>query len=320
MGKSASEPRPNPVDLSSPRLLLLGASGQVGNAWQQWLSDRVSLSCPVQAPTREELDLRDLAAVRDCILRTAPDLIVNAAAYTAVDQAECEPEEAHALNAALPAVLARSAHDVGAVLLHYSTDHVFAGMGDQAHREDDPLQPLSIYGRTKAMGESGIREHLARHLILRTSWVMGPHGHNFLKTVLKLATEQAHLRVVDDQVGTPTPARLLAAMGWLAWQHCVHAEATSPPSTPWGLYHLTPRGSTTKWAYARFIVNEARAQGWRLRTGPEQVMPITSADHSSPAPRPHNARLDVSRFERTFQVTLPSWEEGVRTTLVELKD
>jgi dTDP-4-dehydrorhamnose reductase len=299
-------------------LLLLGGSGQVGTAWQRLLQHD-GAQVHVQAPTRQALDLADQDAVSNWVLRQRPQLIVNAAAYTAVDKAESEPDLAHALNAALPTTLAQAAQVVGASLIHYSTDYVFAGTGEHPHRELDPVQPLSVYGKTKAQGETGIREHLARHLILRTSWVMGSHGGNFLKTMLRLAAERDALRVVADQVGVPTPASLLAQMGWHAWHTCLQREA-APHATPaWGLYHLAPRGDTNWCDYARWVLREALARGWTLKAGPMQVSPITTADYPTPAQRPLNSRLDVSHFEQTFDVTLPDWQDGVRHTLDELR-
>lgn len=300
------------------RVLLLGGSGQVGAEWQRLWAPRAT-SIHVQAPTRQELDLADAQAVRACMLQQRPQLIVNAAAYTAVDKAESEPDQAHAINAVMPTVLALCAHEVGAALIHYSTDYVFAGAGVQPHRENDPVQPLSVYGKTKALGEAGIRQHLPRHLILRTSWVMGSHGGNFLKTMLRLASERDSLRVVADQVGVPTPARLLAQMGWHAWQQCVAAEAAAASPPPWGLYHLAPRGETHWCDYARYVLSQALAKGWALKAGPDQVTPITTADYPTPAQRPLNSRLDVSHFEQTFGVTLPAWQDGVRSTLDELR-
>lgn len=300
------------------KVLLLGGSGQVGTAWRELLS-REPAPHLLLAPSRQELDLGHPEAVGAAVLQFGPDLIVNAAAYTAVDKAESEPELARTLNADLPTVLAQAAQASGSALLHYSTDYVFAGTGQQPHREDDPVQPLSVYGTTKAAGEAGVRGHLQRHLILRTSWVMGAHGGNFLKTMLRLAAEREQLRVVADQVGVPTSARLLADMGWRAWQHCAAQAASTPMSPPWGLYHLAPHGETTWCEYAQFIVGEALSRGWILKAGPGQVMPITTADYPTPARRPANSRLDTSRFERVFGVTLPHWQDGVRATLAELR-
>ena len=319
MGNTASGWRPSMADLSQPwRILLLGGSGQVGTQWQRLLAQS-GASTQWQAPTRLELDVADAQAVRDWVLDQRPHLIVNAAAYTAVDKAESEPELARALNATLPTVLAQTAHETGTALIHYSTDYVFAGTGHQPHREDDPVQPLSVYGTTKAQGEAGIRQHLPRHLILRTSWVMGSHGGNVLKTMLRLASERDALRVVADQVGVPTTASLLAQMAWLAWQRCVQTEMDARDTPSWGLYHLAPRGETNWCDYARYVLSEAQARGWTLKAGPAQVAPITTADYPTPAQRPLNSRLDVSHFEHTFGVTLPAWQDGVRATLDELR-
>ena len=297
------------------KVLLLGGSGQVGAEWRDLLAHG-DAAAQWWAPTRSELDLTHPQALRDAVLQYAPGLIVNAAAYTAVDKAESEPELAHAINAVVPTVLAQTAQSRGIGLLHYSTDYVFAGDGTQAHRETEPVQPLSVYGKTKAEGEAGIRQYLDQHLILRTSWVMGTHGGNFLKTMLRLAAEREHLRVVADQVGVPTPARLLAQMGWHAWLQC---QQKNPAAPSWGLYHLAPRGETNWCEYARFVLREAQSRGWPLKAGPDQVTPITTADYPTPAQRPANSRLDVSHFEQVFGVTLPPWQAGVLTTLDELR-
>jgi dTDP-4-dehydrorhamnose reductase len=298
-------------------LALLGGSGQVGFEWQRLLSQLPAGSLDVLIPSHQSLDLSQPDAVKAWLQTHRPALIVNAAAYTAVDKAESDADTAWAVNAGLPTVLAQYAQQHHARLLHYSTDYVFDGSGTHAHQEDEALHPLSVYGQTKAQGEAGIRQHLAQHLILRTSWVMGVHGGNFLKTMLRLAAEREQLRIVADQAGVPTPARLLARMGWHALEHCRSARLSRP--APWGLYHLAPRGETTWYDYARLVLAEAQARGWTLQAGPDNVTPIRTADFPTPARRPANSRLDVSRFEQTFGVVLPAWEDGVRTTLDELR-
>ena len=304
---------------NTPTLALLGGSGQVGSEWQRLLSQSSAESPRVLAPSHQTLDLAQPGAVAAWLQTHRPQWIVNAAAYTAVDKAESDPDTAYAVNATLPTVLAQYAQEHGASLLHYSTDYVFDGCSSRPYREDDPVHPLSVYGRTKAEGEAGIRQHLTQHLILRTSWVMGVQGGNFLKTMLKLATERDQLRVVADQQGVPTPARLLAHMGWHALRQCHNARTQLPATAPWGLYHLAPRGETTWYHYARLVLAEASSRGWALQAGPDQVTPITTADFPTPARRPANSRLDISRFEQTFGVVLPSWEDGVRQTLDELR-
>jgi len=171
----------------------------------------------------------------------------------------------------------------------------------------------------EALGEAGIREHLTRYLILRTSWVMGAQGGNFLKTMLRQAAERESLRVVADQFGVPTPARLLAQLGWLAWQHCVRMESSTDLTPPWGLYHVAPRGETTWYDYARFMLSEALIRGWCLKAGPSRITPVPAAAYPSLAQRPTNSRLDVSRFEQAFNLVLPPWQDGVRDTLDELR-
>lgn len=318
------------------KIILLGSSGQVGSEWcrllgrppsgheEAWTAPApdVEDDCRlhVLAPSHRSLDLADPQHLREWLSTQQADIVINAAAYTAVDKAEAEPMLARAINATAPTVLAQWAQASGACLLHYSTDYVFDGLAQHAYLEGDPTNPLSVYGSTKADGERGIQQHLTRHLILRTSWVMGVHGGNFLKTMLRLATERDSLRVVADQYGVPTPARLLAQQGWRALRHCLQAEHTGQQvkASPWGLYHLTTRGVTTWFDYAAFVIGTAQTRGWPILAGPERIQPITTAQYPTPARRPANSRLDISRFEQTFNGLLPTWQESVLATLDEL--
>lgn len=293
---------------ASRRILLLGAGGQLGR--------ELALTLPalgaVTPADRSAVDLRDAGSVRAVMERLRPAVVVNAAAYTAVDRAESEPELAWAVNAVAPGILAEEAERLGACLVHYSTDYVFDGESATAYDEEDETNPLSVYGRSKREGERAVRAACRRHLILRTSWVFGVHGSNFLKTMLRLASERDVVRVVSDQAGTPTAARLIADATGTALTSLLRDDAEE---RRWGLYHLTADGSTTWHAYARYVVEKARALGFGLRAGPDQILPIGTAEYPTPARRPANSRLDTRRFRTAFGVTLPPWTTGVDDVL-----
>jgi dTDP-4-dehydrorhamnose reductase len=246
------------------------------------------------------------------VLQVRPDVVVNAAAYTAVDKAESEPELAEKVNAIAPGALAEAAALVGAAMVHFSTDYVFDGSGSRPWREDDSTGPLSVYGRTKLEGERRIAAALPRHLVLRTSWIYGARGGNFAKTMLRLARERDALKVVDDQVGAPTGADLLADVTAQALRPLLAGQA--PP----GIYHVAAAGETSWHAYARFVVGKAQQAGQVLKAGPEQVTAIPSSAFPTPARRPHNSRLDSTRFRATFGLHLPAWEQGVARMLEEI--
>ena len=284
------------------RILLLGKGGQVGRELQGPLAAIGDLL----AVDRTSGDLErpdDLAAL---VRRERPDVIVNAAAYTAVDKAESEPEKAGLVNAAAVAVLAGAAADLGATLVHYSTDYVFDGTKAGRYVESDRPNPLSVYGRTKLEGEQAVAASGCRHWIFRTTWVYAAHGHNFVRTMLRLARERDELRVVDDQFGAPTSARLIAAVT----ADCIdRLAAGAPPAT--GVYHLAPHGETTWCRFARMILATARDRGAAVRCGPENVVGITTADYPLPARRPANSRLDTTRLETALNIRLPEWQDDV---------
>ena len=278
-----------------PTILLTGARGQLGAA----LAVALVPHGEVVATDRSTLDLADASAVADAVRRVRPALIVNAGAYTNVDQAEREPGIADAVNGVAPGVLAEEARALGAVLIHYSTDYVFDGASRVPYVEDDPVAPLSAYGRSKVAGERAIRESGATALILRTSWVYGLSGRNFLLTMRRLASERPEIRVVDDQAGTPNWSRELAratarivanGLPWLAGRA--------------GVYHLSARGSTTWYGFARAILADVASV---------RIVPIATADYPTPATRPAYGVLGTARFERTFGFALPDW----RTSLAE---
>jgi dTDP-4-dehydrorhamnose reductase len=300
--------------LNPPRILLLGADGQVG-----WELRRALLPLGEVLPlNRAEADLGDVSALRAVLDRTRPQFIVNAAAYTAVDKAETEAELAHGINAAAPGLLAAWAAEHNAMLVHYSTDYVFDGAkpAPGSYTEADTPNPQSAYGRSKLAGEQAITASGCRHLILRTSWVYAARGGNFAKTMLKLAAQRDNLRVIADQFGAPTSAELLADVTALL----LHRLRTDPALAQQasGLYHLTAQGSTSWHGYAQFVIAAAAARGLPLRCASEQVQAITTADYPLPAPRPANSRLDSTKLQTTFGLFLPPWQTQVQRLIDEL--
>ncbi len=289
-------------------LLLLGKDGQVG--WE--LQRALPLLGPVVAVGRAECDLADPDAVRALVRRTAPRAIVNAAAYTAVDQAESDRAGAWRINAELPALLAGEAAALDAWLVHYSTDYVFDGSGEAPWRESDEPAPLGAYGRSKLDGEQAAQT-APRHLVFRTSWVFGAHGGNFLKTMLRLGRERDGLNVVADQWGAPTGAALIAD----ATAHALKAVLPDRDATG-GLFHLASDGVTNWHGYARHIMAEAARLGAPMRCTPDAVRPIPASAYPLPAPRPANSRLDTARLRSVFGLSLPSWESQATRVLETL--
>ncbi|KMN37978.1 dTDP-4-dehydrorhamnose reductase [Chromobacterium sp. LK1] len=294
----------------APTILLTGINGQLGHQLQSALAPLGT----VIALSRAELDLGQADSIRQALERHQPDIIVNPAAYTAVDRAESEPEQAHAVNAAAPALLAQWAARRQALLLHYSTDYVFSGAGERPWREDDAAEPRSVYGQSKWAGEQAVRAAAPRHLILRTSWVFGAHGGNFLKTILRLARERDSLSVVADQIGAPTSTALIADITVAL----LRAYLRDPAGFAYGSYHLAAQGETSWHGYAQLLTAEAVKQGCALRLRPADIAPIATADYPLPAPRPANSRLDCAKLQQTFGLALPRWEDGVKHVLAEL--
>jgi dTDP-4-dehydrorhamnose reductase len=299
-------------------ILLLGCNGQVGWELQRALAplgEVVALDFDTAGevapgvPARADFSRPDSLPALLHALR--PDIVVNAAAHTAVDKAESEPELARTINATAPGVLAREAAALGAWLVHYSTDYVFDGSGDAPRREDAATGPLSVYGRTKLEGEDAIRASGCRHLILRTSWVYAARGGNFAKTMLKLAAEREALKVISDQVGAPTGAELLADVT----AHALRRLQEQPQLA--GTYHCAAGGETSWHGYARFVLEQARAAGRTLKVAPEAVEAIPTSAYPTPAQRPLNSRLDTTKLQRTFGLHLPPWQQGVRRMLAE---
>jgi len=293
------------------KILLTGKQGQVGFELQRALA----FLGEVYAVDYAECDLADPSAIRALVRSCKPDLIVNPAAYTAVDKAESEPERAHAINAVAPGVFGEEAAKRGAWVVHYSTDYVFDGSKPGAYTETDLANPQSVYGRTKREGEIALQESGAQHLILRTSWVVGVYGENFARTILRLARERDGLNVVADQYGAPTSAALLADV---TAQLVRQAQREGTDTFPFGLYHLVAGGETTWCDYARLVVSEALAAGKPFKLSPDAIRPVSSSEYPTAAKRPANSRLDTSKLRSTFELELPDWQCGVRRILQQI--
>lgn len=295
------------------KILLTGISGQVGHALQQAFSEHHTLFGELVCLDRNQLDLSDQQAIRDVVQTIKPDLIINPAAYTAVDKAEMEPGLAYAINAVAPGVLAEESAKLGARLIHFSTDYVYAGNKVGLYVEDDATAPLSVYGKSKLAGEEAIRSVGLPHLIFRTSWVYGAYGKNFLNTILRLAKERDQLRIVGDQAGAPTSSHSIAdtiVQVLSQWDGDVS-----------GVYHLVNAGFTTWHGFATAIVEEyshlRSVKGWQpLKVQVENIQAITTAEYPTPAVRPANSCLDCHRLHRDFSVTIPNWRDAL---IAELK-
>ena len=295
-------------------VLLLGADGQLG-----WELRRALLPLgELVALGRQQADLSDAPGLRALLQRLRPAVIVNAAAYTAVDRAQAEPQAAARINTEAPALLARYAADSGAWLVHYSTDYVFDGDTPRAWRESDAPAPRSVYGRTKLEGEQAIRASACAHLILRTSWVFAARGANFAKTMVRLAREREQLRVVADQIGAPTGAELIADVTALALHRLLREPQLARENA--GLYHLSSAGSTSWHAYARHVLRHVASRGMQLRCDPERVQAISTAEYPLPAPRPADSRLDCSALRQWLGISLPPWQPQVERMLDEAFD
>lgn len=294
------------------KILLFGKNGQVGWELQRALAPLGELVVLGSDSSEFAADFSDPESLATTVRAVAPQWIVNAAAYTAVDRAESESDLARAINADAPGVLAREAASIGAHLVHYSTDYVFDGSGSTPWVEDAPTGPLGIYGATKLEGEEAIRRSGCLHLILRTSWVYAARGGNFAKTMLKLAQERDALKVIDDQIGAPTGADLLADVT----AHAVR-QATRQPEVC-GTYHLAAAGHTSWHAYAVHVIEQARAQGRPIRVAREAIEAVPTSAFPTPARRPGNSRLDTRKLQQAFDLHLPSWQTGVDRMLAEV--
>lgn len=291
-------------------ILLTGKDGQVGFELQRSLAPLGEVVAVDQA----DCDLSVTQAIRRLVAAVRPDVIVNPAAYTAVDKAETERERAAAVNAVAPGVLGDEAAKLGAFVVHYSTDYVFDGTKQGAYLESDTTRPQSVYGRTKRDGEIALANAHRQQLILRTSWVVGAHGGNFARTMLRLAAERDTLGVVSDQWGAPTSAALLADIT----AHLIRLQQANSASFPYGTYHCAAGGETNWCEYARFVIGEAIKAGKPLKVRPDRVVPIATADYPTAARRPANSRLDTRKFRDTFGLELPHWQRGVDHILQQI--
>ena len=293
-------------------ILLLGKGGQVGWELQRSLAVLGRVTALDHDSTEHCGDFANPEGVRETVRALRPDVIVNAAAHTAVDKAESEPEIARLLNATTPGVLAEEAARLGAWLVHYSTDYVFDGSGTRPWVETDAPAPLSVYGATKLEGEQHIQQTGCRHLILRTSWVYAARGSNFAKTMLRLGSERERLTVIDDQWGAPTGADLLADVT----AHAVRHLQSRPGDG--GLYHCVAGGETTWHSYAKYVLEHARQAQPAIELKATEVAPVPTSAFPTPARRPHNSRLDTTRLQTTFGLVLPPWQQGVARMLTEI--
>ncbi|HEY8907100.1 MAG TPA: dTDP-4-dehydrorhamnose reductase [Rhodoferax sp.] len=300
------------------KILLLGKGGQVGWELQRSLAPLGELVALDRHSTEHCGDLSNLAGLAQTVRDVRPDVIVNAAAHTAVDKAESEPELAHTLNALAPEVLAMEAAKLGAWLVHYSTDYVFDGSGDQPWVETDATGPLSVYGATKLAGEALIAQHGPRHLIFRTSWVYAARGGNFAKTMLRLGQERDKLTVINDQFGAPTGADLIADITAHAVRQVIQGGAEAAALALAGIYHLVASGETTWFDYVKHVLAQAQLVQPAIHIKAMQLDPVPSSAFPTPARRPHNSRLDTTKLQATFGLNLPPWQTGVNRMLAEI--
>jgi dTDP-4-dehydrorhamnose reductase len=298
-------------------ILMFGSHGQVGQALVEQLGE-IPEHVFLYRESRDYCgDLNDTAGITETLMELRPEIIINAAAYTAVDRAESEPEIAEKINAKAPAAIAQVAARLGSLLIHYSTDYVFDGSGSQPWKETDVCKPLSVYGRGKRAGEEAVMAAGGRHYILRTSWVYGRHGKNFLKTMLQLADMQSSINVVNDQWGVPTSADYLADVTLALIDRStagLGAEFNTPPA--FGIYHCAPAGETTWFDYACLAINHAKACG--AAQACTQINPIPTSAYPTAAQRPLNSRLDTRKLSAALGHAAPDWQEGVIQTVGEL--
>lgn len=293
------------------KILLTGKNGQIGFELQRALAPL----CELHAVGSSDCDLTDASALRHLIDAVKPQMIINTAAYTAVDRAESEPERAYALNANALQVMGESARSLGAPVVHFSTDYVFDGNKVGNYTESDATNPQSTYGKSKLAGEMALAQATPQHVILRTSWVMGAHGGNFAKTILKKAQELESLKVVSDQHGAPTSAALLADVT----AHMVRQyQQQGADGFPFGLYHLTAGGSTDWHSFAQYVLEQAQLTGMRLKATPDRVQAILTKELGAAAVRPTNSRLNTAHFQKTFGLRLPDWRQGISHLLQQI--
>ncbi|MCK2111294.1 MULTISPECIES: dTDP-4-dehydrorhamnose reductase [Pseudomonas] len=298
------------------KILLLGKNGQVGWELQRSLSPLAEVVALDRRGNGELCgDLSQLDALASTVRSLAPDVIVNAAAYTAVDKAQSDSQTAALINAQAPGVLAKEAAQLGAWLIHYSTDYVYDGSGDRPWQETEATGPLSVYGRSKLEGEQAIEASGAKAIILRTSWVYAARGNNFAKTMLRLAQELDTLSVVADQFGAPTGADLIADVTAHVVRHVINQPANDHLA---GIYNLAASGETSWHAYAQLVLKDALCRGISLKVNADQVSAINTDAYPAPAPRPRNSRLALGKLESTFKLKMPPWQQGVQRMLDEI--
>ncbi|MDI1307878.1 MAG: dTDP-4-dehydrorhamnose reductase [Methylotenera sp.] len=296
------------------KILLLGKNGQVGWELQRSLAPLGEVIALDARSLDFCGDFINIDGLAETIRAIAPDVIVNAAAHTAVDKAESEPELARTINALAPTVLANEAKRIGAWLVHYSTDYVFDGSGEVARLETDATAPLSVYGQTKLEGENAIVASGCKHLIFRTSWVYAARGGNFAKTMLKLAKERDVLKVINDQIGAPTGADLIADVT----AHAIRKALINPDVS--GIYHLVASGETSWHGYASFVIEQARQAGVEIKVAADAIQVVPTSAFPTPAQRPLNSRLNTKKLQNSFDLVLPSWQSGVTRLLAEILD
>jgi dTDP-4-dehydrorhamnose reductase len=329
MGRRRDEWRVQKLDSEAVRvnILLIGKDGQLGRELQCSLAPLGE----VTAWGRAECDLSQTQALYAKVVAAKPDVIVNAAAYTAVDKAESEPELAHTINATAPAALAQATSDMGCRLIHYSTDYVFNGSGSTPWTEDAPTGPLNVYGKTKLAGEQAITTSGCKHLIFRTSWIYAKGGGNFAKTMLRLASERDALSVIDDQIGAPTDAGWLADMTVQVIKAASHL-GTDPKVASLGLgvspqmfacasgiFHAASSGQISWHGYTSYLIAKAREMGFPIKVQAKAIRALASEAFPTPAARPRNSRLDCSKLNSTFGITPPPWQQGIDQLLEHLK-
>jgi dTDP-4-dehydrorhamnose reductase len=285
------------------RILLLGAGGQLGLQLKRVLTGKLAGKAEFTALARAELDFTDAEAIRSAIRAATPEIVINAAAYTAVDKAESEPEQARLVNAVAPGVIAEELARITGWLIHYSTDYVFDGSGTEPWLETDATGPLGVYGQTKLDGELAIAATGCKHIVLRTSWVYAAEGRNFLHTMLRLGREREQLKVVADQIGAPTTAETLTEATEAVLQQL---PANSEDATASGVYHLACAGETSWCGFAQAIFAE-----FASRQKPPEVLPIPTEAYPTPARRPRNSRLNCNKFTRQFGFQMPAWQSGL---------
>ncbi len=292
------------------KILVTGKNGQVGHELMlslKPLGDVVGVDV-------KQCDFRQSAAIELMLQKIKPDIIVNPAAYTAVDLAESEPTTAHAINAQAPKILARYAARENIPMIHFSTDYVFDGNKQEAYLEDDDAKPSSVYGKTKWLGEDAVRKMVAKHIILRTSWVFGTHGENFLKTMLRLAQQREKMTVVSDQIGSPTSARLLAD----SVAEIIKQLAEPGSYRKYGTYHLVCKGETSWYEYAKLVIETATQLGMPCQLKVNNIKPIKTSEYPLPATRPMNSRLQTKKIIETFGLSLPTWQTEVKRVVTDL--